>query len=99
MARVCGLATPAAVVMLASLRAGARLQAVPPGTDARHHLVIAGNHLHGTSEAVSGVLEPQRTRFGAVFGRQPGAVVAPHARAFLALRRLPSRGIDRARAP
>src|SRR5262249_62099015 len=36
---------------------------------------------------------------GRRLGREPFAVVAPHARAFLAFERLPGGGIDRARPP
>src|SRR4029077_21283554 len=53
----------------------------------------------GSAETVGGVLQPQRAGLGIVFLGQPGAVVAPHARAFLALRRLPGGDVDRARAP
>src|SRR5580704_17967348 len=98
------LPAPACAFMLGSRlylspRGGTRPEAVPPRTHARHDLVIAVHHLHGAAEAVLGILQPQRARLGAVFLRKPDAVMAPHARTFLALGRLPRRDVDRARAP
>ncbi len=61
--------------------------------------VVAVDHLHRAAEAVLGILQPQRARLGAVLLRQPDALMAPHARTFLALERLPFVDIDRARAP
>src|SRR5208282_1415248 len=85
--------------MLNSTRNLPRFDGIPPGTDAGHDLVIAFDHLHRPAIAVRRVLEPLRTGLGAVLLRQPGAIVAPHARAFLALACLPGVDIDRARAP
>src|SRR5262249_51981839 len=73
--------------------------AVPPRTDPSHHVVVAVHHLHRLAHALLGIGEPQLARRGLVFRREPFAVVPPHARAFLALERLPGSGIDRARAP
>src|SRR5579863_10480889 len=85
--------------MRASLRGGSRLHAVPPRTDAGHRLVIAAHDLDRAAIAVLGILQPQRASLGVVLRRQPGAVVAPHAGAFLALASLPGIDVDRARAP
>src|SRR5580704_3929722 len=75
------------------------LDAVEPGTDAGHQVVVAVDHLHGPAQAVARVGEPHRARLLAQLGREPGAVVAPQARPLLALARLPVRHIDAARAP
>ena len=81
------------------LRSGSRLHAVPPWTDARHHLVVAVHHLDRPAIAAFGILQPQRAGLGLVLGRQPSAVVAPHAGTFLALIGLPGLDVDRTRAP
>src|SRR5262245_10352471 len=62
-----------------------RLDAVPPRTDTRRKLVIAVHHLDGTPVSFVGQLEAQVARLGAVLRRQPGALVAPHARSFAPL--------------
>src|SRR3984885_5136347 len=90
--------TSSMMSLVPSLRRGSRFEVVPPRADAGHDFVIAVNHLHRPAKAVGGVLQPQRAGLGAVLLREPGAVVAPHARAFLALERLPRLDVDRARA-
>src|SRR5215204_3741687 len=75
------------------------LHLVPPRADAGHAIVVAVHHLHRLAESLVGIVEPERARLVLVFLRQPGAVVAPHARAFLALVGLPAGDIDIAGAP
>src|SRR5258705_2665820 len=75
------------------------LDLVPPGANPRHPVVIAVHHLDRLAEALLGVGEPQRARLVLVVLRQPGAVVTPHARAFLALVGLPVLDVDVAGAP
>src|SRR5919197_4748165 len=78
---------------------GLRLDAVTPRAGAGHHLVIAFDHLHWPTITTLGERVAVGAGLLALLRRQPGAVVAPHARAFLALRRLPGRRIDHAAAP
>src|SRR5215468_4351624 len=75
------------------------LHVVEPGADARHHLVVSRQHLDRAAQPALGIGEPHGARFGALFGREPGAVVAPDAGALLALGGLPIAGVDVAGAP
>src|SRR5262245_28232223 len=82
-----------------ALADGLRLHLIPPGANPGHPIVVAVHHLHRLAEALVGIGETQRARLVLVFFRQPGAVVAPHAWAFLALVGLPVRNVDVASAP
>src|SRR4051812_40814279 len=76
-----------------------RLQLVPPWANAGHAVVVAFHHLHRLTEALLGIGEAKRARLVLIFLGQPGAVVAPHAGAFLALVSLPVWHIDITSAP
>src|SRR5439155_15310995 len=78
---------------------GLRLDAIPPRTDAGRELMIAFHHLHRPAESLFRKLEAQLPSIRALLGREPGALVPPHARPLFAFRRLPGRGVDHAPAP
>src|SRR3954471_23834291 len=76
-----------------------RLHLIPPGTDAGHAIVVALQHLHRLAQARFGGFDAELTRLLALLRRHPFAVVAPQARAVLALERLPAVVIDHLAAP
>ena len=55
--------------------------------------------VHRLAEALVGIVEPECARLVLVLLRQPSAVMAPHARAFLALVGIPVGDVDIAGAP
>src|SRR6266498_1903789 len=78
---------------------GLRLDAIPPRTDAGRELMIAFHHLHRPAEPVFRQLETQLPGIRALLGREPRALVPPHARPLFAFRCLPSCRVDHAPAP
>src|ERR1700691_5989862 len=100
----CGRFDPARVLTSSMtisrlLRGRFRLDGIPPRADAGHDLVIAFDHLDWATIAVFGVFQAERAGLGAVLFRQPGPIMAPHARPFLALECLPFVDVDCAGAP
>src|SRR5215813_9971679 len=75
------------------------LHRIEPRTDARHHAVVARQHLDRPAQAAFGVGEPHLARFLALLGTEPHALMAPDAGTFLAFGGLPCRRVDIARAP
>src|SRR5262249_10157325 len=71
-----------------------RLHLIPPRTNAGHTVVVAVHHLDRLAEALLGVGEAERASLVLVFLGQPGAIVPPHARTFLALVGLPVGNVD-----
>src|SRR5262245_32180830 len=82
-----------------SARLATLLDAVPPGADAGHEIVVALDHLDGLPLTVLGRLDAELARLLLLLRRHPAALVAPQARAELALERLPGVVVDELAAP
>src|SRR5262245_66574207 len=82
-----------------SLRRLAAQDAIPPGADAGHELVVALDHVDRLAQAARRGRDADRARLGALFGRHPQTVVSPHARAPGDLLRPPIVDVDHAPAP
>src|SRR5262252_9172943 len=82
-----------------SPRLAALLHAVPPGADAGHAIVVALDHLHRLTLAVLGGLDAEEARLLFLLRGHPAPLVAPQARAELALERLPGVVVDHLPAP
>src|SRR5262245_63189530 len=72
-----------------SARLATLLDAVPPGADAGHEMVVALDHLDGLALAVLGGLDAEAARLLFLFRRHPAALVPPQAWAELPVERLP----------
>src|SRR5262245_9476326 len=83
----------------ASARLARGHRGVPPRADVGSALVIAVHHIEWRAAAGLGDADADVARLLAAFGREPGAVVAPQARAFRTLVRRPVVDVDRAAAP
>src|SRR5262249_3335809 len=74
-------------------------RSIPPRRAAGGAVVFAAHHMGGRAPAGLGDADADVARLLAAFGREPGAVVAPQARALGTLVRRPVVDVDRAAAP
>src|SRR5262249_13921055 len=77
----------------------ALLHAVPPGADAGHEIVVAGDHLNRLALTVLGGLDAQPARLLLLFRRHPTPFMTPQTWTKLALERLPGGVVDELAAP
>src|SRR5947207_4567597 len=77
----------------------ALLHAVPPGADAGHEIVVAGDHLDRLALTVLGGLDAQPARLLLLFRRHPTPLMTPQAWTKFALERLPGGVVDELAAP